>query len=123
MVNSALADRVYINSLPSPCEREETMMNHKILVVQTVLIAQKYKMIWHYCTDSRECQGSPGFPDLVVAGEVTSAFIELKTADDDTTAQQDLWRYRISMTPMEYKLYRPADLLDGTIETYFRSIA
>lgn len=98
-------------------------MDHKTLIVHTVLLAQKYNLLWHVCTDSRACEGPRGFPDLFVIGEVGEAFIELKTEHDDTTAEQDLWRYRIMRTVVDYRLFRPSDLFDGTIESFFSEIA
>lgn len=98
-------------------------MNHQTLLVHTVLVAQKAGLHWHYCKDSRICEGSRGFPDLFVVGQHGAAFIELKTADDDTTAEQDGWAYFLHLNEITCKLFRPNDLTDGTIRRFMLDMA
>lgn len=98
-------------------------MNHHQLLVHTIVLAQKAGLHWHYCSDSRKCQGQSGFPDLFVIGELGGAFIELKTGDDDTTAEQDGWRYMFYRAGLRYQLFRQSELTDGTIRRFFAELA
>lgn len=97
-------------------------MNHKQLLGMTVGLAEQHGLMWHYCPDSRHCLGARGFPDLVVAGPGGLVFVELKSADDDTTAEQDFWRYILYRAGVRYQLFRPSELTDGTIRRVFERL-
>lgn len=59
------------------------------------LLEERPVLLWHHCRDSRACDGPRGFPDLVVIGPKGIIFAEIKSADGDTSAEQDLFGYTI----------------------------
>ena len=62
----------------------------------------------------------PGVPDLLLAREMRVIFAELKIAKGKLSPAQEEWRYAIEPafgdTNVEYFLWRPMELLDGTID-------
>lgn len=78
--------------------------------------ADRAGLQWHHCPDSRRCQGNRGFPDLVVACLNGLLMAELKSADGDTTAEQDRWGWHIAMAPVtRYRLWNPRHWEEGII--------
>lgn len=73
-------------------------------------------LLAHWCRDSRQCEGYKGFPHLVIVGPGGLIIREVKSADGETTAEQDLWAWAIRSTgengqsrnePL-WQLWRPA---------------
>lgn len=71
-------------------------------------------LIYH-THDSR--RSDPGFPDLVLVHPRTGDLVvaELKTARGRTTSTQDAWLAALTLAGVTAHLWRPADLVDGTI--------
>jgi hypothetical protein len=90
-------------------------MKEKELLARVAAMAQSKRLLFHHCLDSRECQGPPGFPDLVIAGPGGVLFIELKSEDGDTSAEQDNWLWILDRNQNGYRIFRPSQLFDGTI--------
>lgn len=101
-------------------------MDEKQLLARVANEANSRGLLWHHCQDSRECSGQPGFPDLLIAGTRGIMIAELKSADGETSADQDQWRWVLSKADLNcsrecermgnfHQLWRPADLIDGTI--------
>jgi len=59
------------------------------------LLEARPALLWHHCTDSRKCRGQRGFPDLVIIGPKGVIFAELKSADGDTSPEQDLFGWTL----------------------------
>lgn len=74
-------------------------------------------LLGHRCKDSRKCAGRRGFPDLVIAGIRGVLFAELKLADGETTAEQDLWGWTLRESGHAWVLWEPADLGNGRIDS------
>jgi hypothetical protein len=67
----------------------------------------------HYHThDSRRSE--PGFPDSVIIGSGI-LFRELKSRDGVLKPEQRRWGSRIERAGGDWAVWRPSDLLDGTI--------
>lgn len=64
--------------------------------------------------DSRGSWG-PGFPDLVIASRKGTLFVECKSMSGSLSADQRAWRDALITAGMEYRLWKPNNLLDGTI--------
>ena len=77
--------------------------------------AGRMKLYWHHDPDSRRPNGTPGFPDLVLAGPGGVIFRELKTAGGQLSRDQQLWRYMLQAAGAGYGIWRPADLDNGLI--------
>lgn len=99
-------------------------MSEAELTRDIMALADSLGLLWHHCPDSRRCKGNRGFPDLVIAGPGGIIFAEVKGPDGETSAEQDLWGWTISdRKPARWRLWRPADLEDGTIERELRQLA
>jgi hypothetical protein len=105
----------------------KALSSEGMFTVRVLALARRLGLLAHWCRDSRRCEGQPGFPDLVIAGDRGVIFAELKMPGQDTTAEQDLWGWRLinawqvyalaGCPPRPWRIWTPADLADGTIET------
>jgi hypothetical protein len=77
-------------------------------------------LLWHHSPDSR--RDRPGFPDLVIAGTRGVLFTELKSDDGRRSLAQIKWAGRLAHAGLTYRLWRPADLKDGTIGAALEAI-
>lgn len=68
---------------------------------------ERLGLLWHHCTDPRRCRGPRGFPDLIALGPRGLVVAELKSADGDTSAEQDRWIYTAWQAGQPIQLMRP----------------
>lgn len=82
---------------------------------------------WHHCRDGRQCQGTPGIPDLVITGPGGTIFRELKNEYEGTSPDQDRWAkalYRPGTAPERpWALWRPADWASGRVAAELAAVA
>lgn len=78
-------------------------------------LCEKLGLDWHYCADSRRCQGRPGFPDLVIAARDRVLVVELKADDGIVSPEQYQW-----LMVLNGVVLGPADLASGLIERALR---
>lgn len=64
-------------------------------------------LLWHHDPDSRRGVGSPGFPDLVVAGPGGFMIAELKSGNGRMSREQIRWRACLQHGFRGYALLRP----------------
>jgi hypothetical protein len=93
------------------------------LTGEILSLAGELGVLAHHCPDSRRCHGPKGFPDLVLAGTRGTVFAELKNDYSDTTADQEWWRWHLVKSGQHWRLWRPADLANGTIRSTLERIA
>lgn len=74
----------------------------------------------HHCGMTRS---QPGWPDLVLAGWHGTLFRELKTAFQEPTSEQREVGYRLQASGLDWALWRPRDLDDGTVKRQLEAIA
>lgn len=106
-------------------------MTHAELAAEVTRMCRGRGLLWHQCADRPyRCHGTAGFPDLVIAGPAGLVLAELKSDGDETTGWQDLWAWTITRTwrPGEdtvsgWRLWRPAQLEDGTIAAALDALA
>lgn len=97
-------------------------MTEAELVAAVLELCADMKILVHHCRDSRHCSGDPGFPDLVLIGLDEMIFRECKSAEAETTAEQDLWAHAFrglddaNCSPKLYAIWRPDDLQNGKIK-------
>jgi len=75
---------------------------------------------WFHAYDSR--RSTSGWVDLVIAGGRGALFVELKSEDGRRSMAQIKWAHLIMRAGLQYRLWRPADLKDGTIAKELESI-
>jgi hypothetical protein len=57
-----------------------------------------------------------GWPDLCMAGRGRVMFRELKSEKGTLTKEQRVWGLRLGDAGADYRVWRPSDWLNGTIE-------
>jgi hypothetical protein len=85
-------------------------------------LCSDYDVKYHHCTDSRKCAGV-GLPDLVICGTRSIIWRELKSSPvDQPTSGQVMWMYYLRAAGQDIKIWTPADLDSGSIETELTSL-
>jgi hypothetical protein len=97
------------------------------VVTEITRRADDRALLWHHCPDSRRCRGPRGFPDLFVAGPHGAFVAEVKSADGESSAEQDLWHWTIERgrggDQCPWHQLRPEDLENGTVDELLDAIA
>ncbi len=78
--------------------------------------------LYHYHPhDSRRSQA--GWPDSVIIGPTRAIFRELKTQSGQLSADQRHVGYLLTAAGLSWEVWRPADLIDGTIGAQLAALA
>lgn len=85
--------------------------------------ADRLGLHWHHCADSRLCRGHRGLPDLILLGPGGLLFAELKSADGDTSADQDYWLYRLHQAGIQFTVWRPRNWYNHVIQNRLKRLA
>lgn len=92
-------------------------MSEKQLQEHVIALALRLGWLVYHTFDSR--RSAPGFPDLVLArGAVL--YRELKAANGVLSPAQKTWLQGLRVAGADAGVWRPAHLLDGTIERELR---
>jgi hypothetical protein len=75
---------------------------------------------WFHPYDSR--RSNSGWVDLAILGKRGALFAELKSEDGRRTMEQIRCAERITKAGLQYRLWQPADLKDGTIVKELQAI-
>jgi hypothetical protein len=75
-----------------------------------------------HAADSRRSWGR-GFPDLVIAGRAGTIFRECKTESGSLSPEQRRWGDVLKRGGQNWRVWRPSDLLDGTIARELTDLA
>lgn len=109
-------------------------MTEAELQAEVTALCDHLGLNWHHCPFARRCDGTPGFPDLVIAGPLGVIFRELKSQDGQTSAGQDLWGWMLSGRHQQsvqgsgacavslYAIWRPADWRSGLIRSQLEAL-
>jgi len=93
-------------------------MSEKDLQRSVMAMAMSYGWLHYSIPDSRWAT-SRGYPDLTMAQKGRIMFVELKTMKGRLSEHQERWLLALeSVETNEVHVWRPSDLLDGTIERY-----
>ena len=98
-----------------PATPVKEQLTESELQCEVINLAKQYGHLVHHVYDSRRATG-PGFPDLVIAGKNHVLFAELKSAGGNRSPSQTSWAYRLIAAGQHYVLWRPKDLIAGSIE-------
>jgi hypothetical protein len=93
-------------------------MSENALLNQTRALAGAHGWLTYHT--HRSDRSEPGFPDICCVKAGRLVFAELKTERGKTTSAQNAWLKALAGTA-EVFLWRPTDLLDGSIERTLRS--
>lgn len=94
-------------------------MTEAELQAEVIAECERFGLLWHHCPFGRRCDGSPGLPDLIIAGERGVIFRELKTEAGQTSADQDRWAWDLTRPEggfFRWGIWRPSDLESGRIK-------
>lgn len=95
------------------------LMTEAELQWAVVDLARRYSLLVWHDVDSRRNQ--PGLPDLIVVGKRV-LWLELKKQAGRIRPEQEMWLSRLTRAGAEARIIRPADWLDGTVESLLRGI-
>lgn len=85
-------------------------MTHDELLEAVLQRAAKLEIYALHVPDSRRVRGTPGAPDLFLAGPRGVMWCELKVGNDQLSRNQQRWRYRLQAGGQFWGLYRPEHL-------------
>ena len=108
--------------------RMTTVVEHRAQLAKTMpekallnqVRALAHALGWLAYHTHRSDRSEPGYPDLTLVRGGRLIFAELKTEKGKTTGPQDAWLAALETSTAEVYLWRPTQLLDGTIETTLR---
>jgi hypothetical protein len=82
---------------------------------QVADLARRHGVLYHHCTDSRHCEGTPGLPDVLLAGDGGLLLPELK-ARPGLTGPQTIWFWTLRSAGVNMPTWLDSDFRDGTVE-------
>ena len=80
-------------------------------------------IVWHWCRDGLNCQGSPGMPDLIVCGPRGVLFREVKPPHRGPRPGQVNWKYKLKSAGASWAVWTLDDLESGLIEAELDAIS
>jgi hypothetical protein len=95
-------------------------MTHAELQAEVTARCDKKKLWWFHANDHPG--NRRGWVDLVILGRRGGLFAELKSADGRRTVEQIRCAHHIAGAGLQYRLWHPADLDDGTIDRELEAI-
>ncbi len=90
-------------------------MTEAELLLKITAEAGRLGLYWHHDPDSRRPHGTPGFPDLILAGPGGILWRELKTEGGQLSRDQQKWRRMLERSSQNWGIWRPADLDNGQV--------
>jgi len=95
-------------------------MTEKDLLEQCRAAAKGLGLLCYHTHDSRRSE--PGFPDLVIVGRRGVLIRELKRQRGAVTSAQSAWLDALTTAGADADVWRPADLIDGTVLDQMRAV-
>lgn len=92
---------------------EGGLVTEKELLTHVRKIAKDLGVLTYHTHDSRRSE--PGFPDIVALTKNGVLWRELKTAKGRLSPEQRVWLDTLTRAGQDAGVWRPADLMDGTI--------
>ena len=88
-------------------------MTHDQVVAEIMARAAARRIFTHYCGPATRCKGTPGAPDLLLAGDCYAGWIEVKIPPGKLSPGQSRWAWKLRASDQLYEVMRPADLAEG----------
>jgi hypothetical protein len=99
-------------------------VNQPEFLGQVFELCAGYKVLAHWCGDSRRCQGDKGLPDLILAGLYAVMYREVKRDQFDTLSPgQVTWKYTLAAAGVDYAVWHYADLASGLVEKQIKGLS
>lgn len=95
-------------------------MTEKDLLEQCRAATKVLGLLCYHTHDSRRSE--PGFPDLVIVGRHGVLIRELKRQRGGVTPEQSAWLNALAAAGVDADVWRPTDLIDGTILDQMRKV-
>ena len=95
-------------------------MTEKDLLEQCRNAAKTLGLLLYHTYSSRRSE--PGFPDLVIVGRRGVLIRELKRQRGTVTPAQHTWLNALDDTGIDADVWRPAQLIDGTVLDQMRAV-
>ena len=95
-------------------------MTEKDLLEQCRAAAKALGLLCYHT--HRSDRSEPGFPDLVIVGRRGVLIRELKTERGRVTSAQSVWLNALDDAGVDADVWRPADLIDGTVLDQMRAV-
>jgi hypothetical protein len=77
---------------------------------------------YHHCSQAHRCHGPAGLPDLLIVSIKGCMWLELKSDEGTTSKAQDDIAWCLISAGYNYRVSKPAGLLDGTMEGWLREL-
>jgi hypothetical protein len=97
-------------------------MSEDELMEKIRVMCYDLRLLVFHAYDSRRSWG-PGFPDLVIVGPGGILFVEVKNAVNSLRVDQRRWGSAIFRAGGLWAIWRPAQLVNGTIARQLAAIA
>lgn len=98
------------------------LMTEAELMTEIRGLVDEYELQAFHESDSRRSWGK-GFPDLVIAGPGGCIYRECKTEHGSLSPEQREWKRVLQASGQRWALWRPTQLVNGTIETELAAVA
>ena len=87
------------------------------LQAEVTAICNRLSLYCYHVPDSRRLKGMAGFPDCWILNMRTGQvlYAELKSQSGQQSSEQKAIAYALTAGGHDYALWRPSDLMDGTI--------
>ena len=99
---------------------QASAMTERDLLEQCRAAAKTLGLLCYHTHDSRRSE--PGFPDLVIVGRRGVLIRELKRQRGTLTSAQSVWLDALEDAGVSAGVWRPADLIDGTVLDQMRAV-
>lgn len=74
------------------------------------------KLVWHHCSSSQRCAGTPGMPDLIVVGPRGGIWAEVKpNPGARLRPEQTTWRYMLLAIGWRHDVWTDYELASGFV--------
>jgi hypothetical protein len=100
-------------------------MNHADFVHHVTRRADHIGLLWHYCSNSRLCQGNRGMPDLLFVSLSGNGILwaELKTDKAPALSpDQSAYKWALIANGAKWDIFTPLDLDTGRIDNALKEI-